>query len=118
MRVRTADGGAPAVWRWSNPPTAFGDMWTAATAMLDLPSASVHGNPLRGVVRVAASGGAHELSAAATSFGGTVVIERLPPSAWEAAPSVVAGDSVSRAIREKFDPRAILNPGILGHITS
>ena len=119
LHVRTVDHGAPAVWRWSNPPTAFGDMWTAAAqTTLELTGARIHGNPLRGVARVAASGDADKLLSAATSFGGTIVIERLPASAWEAARSAVAADPVSRAIREKFDPRGILNPGILGHFTS
>lgn len=118
LRVRTVDRGATGVWRWSNPPTAFGDTWDAAKAIAELRSVTIHGNPLRGVVRVVASGDADKLLAAATSFGGTIVIERLPPSAWETARSVVAADPVSRAIREKFDPRGILNPGILGHVTS
>jgi glycolate oxidase FAD binding subunit len=117
-KVRVVDQGAPAVWRWSNPTTAFSELWSAAASpTLDLASVSVHGNPLRGVVRFIASGDPEPLARAASSFGGTVVIERLPAAAWAESPSVVAADSISRAIREKFDPRGILNPGILGHVT-
>ena len=114
-KVRTIDETMPAVWRWSNPPTVFSDLWVAAaTETRELAHVRVHGNPLRGIVRICADGDADALARAASAFGGTIVIERLPAASWTEAPSVVAADPVSRAIREKFDPRGILNPGILG----
>jgi hypothetical protein len=74
---------------------------------------------MRGVVRVVVpTGGANvsELARAAqgAAFDGTIAIENLPPAAWTNAPLAPASDPTSRAIRAKFDPDRILNPGILG----
>jgi len=42
--------------------------------------------------------------------------ERLPPALWtRLVPSAVT-DPVSRRVREAFDPRLLLNPGILGEV--
>ena len=76
------------------------------------------GNPARGLVRVVVQPAPKvtpaELVRAAAGFRGTVVTERLPHSAWPLADSRASNDPISRAIRNKFDPAGILNPGILG----
>ena len=116
-KLRAADPAGSATWRWSHVPTLFGATWLAAEqATRDQESAFVHGNPMRGVVRLAARE-ATKAAQTATDFHGTIAIERLPESAWPLVKSRPAGDSVSRAIREKFDPGGILNPGILGAIS-
>jgi glycolate oxidase FAD binding subunit len=113
-RLRTADAGMPATWRWSQLPSRFGETWTQAyQATRDL-SCLLHGNPARGVVRVAAKGDVSRLARAAVAFDGTVAIESLPTTAWPLVQSRPVNEAVSRAIREKFNPRAILNTGILG----
>jgi hypothetical protein len=44
----------------------------------------------------------------------TRIWERLPATHWASlAPSVVT-ESLSRRVREAFDPAGILNPGVLG----
>lgn len=118
QKLRTSEPSTASAWRWSQLPALFGDTWTAtAQRARDLDGALMHGNPARGVVRVVApraSGDAAKLASAATAFDGTVAVESLPPEAWPLVSARPAHDSVSRAIRGKFDPRGILNAGILG----
>jgi glycolate oxidase FAD binding subunit len=114
-RLRTVAPTWPAAWRFSNLPTRFGDTWSAAEAgTRELSGSLMHGNPARGVTRVVANGDAAALARAAGAHGGTTAIECLPAASWPMIPSRPAGDDVSRAIRTKFDPRGILNAGILG----
>ena len=117
LRVIEATTGMAAAWRFSQLPTRFGETWSAAeqgTRTLD--GALLHGNPARGVVRILARGESAPLARAAGggAFDGTIAVESLPPDAWPLVRSRPAGDSVSTAIRLKFDPRGILNAGILG----
>lgn len=117
--LRATEPAALATWRWSQLPSLFGDTWGAADrATRAHGGAIVHGNPVRGVVRVVvpstAKASAAELARAAAGFRGTVAIESLPPNAWPLVESRAAHDPVSRAIRAKFDPAGILNAGILG----
>lgn len=120
-RLRESDHRAAngATWRRSQTPSAFGDTWSAAeraTSALDEPL--IHGNPLRGVVRVAARGDAGTLRTCVTSGAGTLVIEtfaagqgRLAPPA---SPERRTRAALERRIRDTFDPARILNPGIMG----
>jgi glycolate oxidase FAD binding subunit len=116
--LRGIPGGA--VWRWSQVPSLFGETWTAAEdAARQLPGTMLHGNPARGVVRVAVPDSLPlEPNAIgdSTRFTGTVVIESLPAAAWHKVAQRPASDPLSRAIRAKFDPAGILNAGILGDV--
>ena len=116
--LRTAEPPDTAAWRWSQLPSGFGDTWSAADrAVRQLAGVWIHGNPMRGVVRVVAtitSGNAAVLARAATAFGGTVFVERLPASAWARVPFAGKDDGVSRSVRSTFDPGRVLNPGIMG----
>jgi glycolate oxidase FAD binding subunit len=113
--LRTLETGLHAVWRWSHLPTRFADMWRSASEVAsELGGLVAHGNPARGVVRVAANGTAEQLARAMSAFAGTLIIEKMPTAAWRLAESRVADDSLSRSIRQKFDPRGVLNAGILG----
>lgn len=115
QRLRTLDGAMSAAWRLSQLPTRFGETWSAAEqATRELEGALAHGNPARGVVRVLARGEPATLAKAAGAFEGTAAIESLPSEAWPLVRSRPASDAISRAIRAKFDPRGILNAGILG----
>ena len=115
--LRTMDRGATGTWRWSQLPSQFGDVWTAADgAARVLEKFYLHGNPMRGVVRVVCNAETPQpghIVRSATAFKGTVVVEHLPADAWPLV-SPSPADPLARALRDKFDPARILNPGIMG----
>ena len=114
-RLRAVSGAAS--WRCSAMPASFGATWRVADAAARAAQGFAHGNPARGVARVVvgdASGALDKALATTTAFDGTVAIESLPESAWTAVDFAPAKDPVSRAIKNKFDPAGVLNPGILG----
>lgn len=115
--LREAEPKGASAWRWSRLPSEFGNCWIGAQdATRDLAGVLLHGSPLRGVVRVivpAQRSGAR-LGQRATRFDGTVSIERLPAPEWSGVSTRATGnETLARSIREKFDPRGILNAGIL-----
>lgn len=116
--LREAEPMGATAWRWSRLPSEFGNCWIAAQdATRDLHGALLHGSALRGVVRVLvpAQPAGTRLGQRAARFEGTVAIERLPAADWSGVPArPSANDSLTRSIRGKFDPRGILNAGILG----
>lgn len=105
-RLRAADTGMTASWRQSGKPSSFARTWTLANAT---PGALVHGSMSRGVVRVAAAAGTRLPSPAAAGL----VIERLPRDLW---PAGKERDPLAEAIRSRFDPDRVLNPGIMGDL--
>ncbi len=115
LRAPDQEARATASWRWSQLPTLFGATWMAAHgAVRDFEDAHFHGSPMRGVVRVVARGDATGFARTVPTFHGTSVFERLPASAWPIVNDVSAQGPIARALRDKFDPHGILNPGILG----
>jgi hypothetical protein len=68
---------------------------------------------VRVVVPFAETVDAGILTRSARDFSGTVALESLTRDAWRQARSN-GMDALSQSIRAKFDPDAILNPGILG----
>lgn len=115
QRLRECDTEARASWRCSRLPSLFGDTWTDALRATDqLESAFMHGSPFRGVVRVLAKGDVRALGNAAAT-GGTIAIERMPAAVFTTIPAANGKiESVAQRIRSTFDPRKILNPGIMG----
>ncbi len=119
--LRGAEPPDAAVWRLSQRPSRFAATWSAARqAVAPLDGAWTHGSPLRGVVRCVAPATPADPDAAdrvrrvlAAPFDGTRIGEVLPAPAWSALPPAAA-DHLSRGIRAAFDPRRILNPGIMG----
>lgn len=116
QRLRRCDTEARAAWRCSQTPSVFGDTWTdALRATGDLESAAVHGSPFRGVVRVLANGEARALGKAVATMG-TIAIEKLPAEAFTTmSASKEKNEALALRIRNTFDPRRILNPGIMGN---
>lgn len=116
LALRTADADAQGTWRWSRSPSEFAESWTRASRATDaLESTLLHGSPARGVVRVAAGRrhGVGEIVRAVTSQVGRLVIEMLPGEAWPMIPAAKPDEAISRAVRRKFDPNGVLNPGIM-----
>jgi glycolate oxidase FAD binding subunit len=113
--LRSAEPKGASTWRWSQLPTHFGNSWsTAERVTRELEGAFIHGNPARGVVRIIATSHPDRHASMAASFDGTVSVERLPRDAFDRAPARHPSDDLIRTIRAKFDPRGILNPGIIG----
>jgi glycolate oxidase FAD binding subunit len=116
--LREVEPKAATTWRWSRLPSEFGNCWVAAQdATRDLDAALLHGSALRGVVRVIVprQHPSMTLGQRADRFDGTVAIERLPAIDWNGVSKRAdRNESLARAIRGKFDPRGILNAGILG----
>lgn len=117
-RLRTIESPTDATWRWSDSPDRFGTTWGAGEAIRDIDDLLMHGNPIRGIVRFIARGGLESVTAEAArpaaAFAGTVMFERMPANAWSLLPQTDARGTLARSIRSKFDPRGILNRGILG----
>lgn len=121
--LRTAESPDGAVWRLSQRPSRFGSTWWAARqAVAPFDGAWTHGNPLHGAVRCVVpvtptdpAAAARVQQALTAPFDGTRVGEVLPAPAWSALPPA-ALDHLSRGLRAAFDPRHILNPGIMGDV--
>ena len=118
-RLRAEPAGASS-WRWSDLPSGFGAMWSTAFSAIQRDAGLLlHGNPARGIVRAVSPGRAAPRSNDIQTghMSGTLAIERVPNEAWDSVNYAVAADPLSAAIRARFDPAGILNPGILGAAT-
>lgn len=112
--VRTFDRGNT-TWRLSDAPMRTADTlqhvtaWQSNAGLTDVRTLV---EPLRGVVRV--SGMRPPSSSGPTwPLPQGAIAERLDSSAWLHQPATAA-DVLSRQLRERFDPRQVLNPGIFG----
>jgi glycolate oxidase FAD binding subunit len=118
-RLRRAEPGGAIVFRLSRSSSEIGATWTDAMSLAhECDGVMIHASPTRGVVRCivpntpAAVAGLSEWFAAQS--GGTRIGERLPATLWDACSPPPALDRLSREVKRTFDPRGILNPGILG----
>jgi glycolate oxidase FAD binding subunit len=108
--LRTCDRGASGVVRFSQRPAEFAETWMSVLDAAPDNDTLVHGDPWRGVVRVV---GSSDGSLATKAIDGTRIVERLPERQWERVPAPTSLP-LARAVRQKFDPAGILNPGIMG----
>jgi glycolate oxidase FAD binding subunit len=125
-------GCAPTVWtalresepprslvlRMSAAPARLAAVWAAARAVVaPHPGALLHATVGRGAARCVVPpnepGTAIQLAAAAAASGFATIFERLPVDAWRSVGSAI-GHRLARGIKQRFDPLAIMNPGILG----
>jgi glycolate oxidase FAD binding subunit len=119
-RLRQSEPAGAAVVRLGALPTELGTLWGRVARVVSARGGACHVTIARGVVRCllpaarsseeaeSLRGIMKELPAA-----GSRVAERLPHQLWDEVPSDV-GDSLSRGVRQTFDPDHVLNPGILG----
>lgn len=122
--LRECEPARCATARFSAPPSRMAQTWAAArSAVSSSPEAFVHASVGRGIARCIATvdheGSGEELIATATRFEGTVIFERLPAQLWPLtrAPNSTGESGIerlSRGIRSRFDPKCVLNPGLLG----
>jgi len=108
------------VVRISGLPAGLADRWDRARAISGEDAwAMMHASIGRGTVRCILRG---ELPAStvdrvsAPHADDTLIFENLPAALWTKLAPTATGDRVSQDIRKAFDPRGILNPGILGPV--
>lgn len=116
--LRACEPARAAVTRLSCAPSRVAGAWVVANhAVGDADGALVHASPGRGIVRcivpTADPTSLDRLFAAVARFEGTVIHERLPAARWRDVPGALR-HRLARGVRAAFDPRRILNPGILG----
>jgi hypothetical protein len=80
--------------------------------------ALVHATPARGIVRCIVPNSTENLALLTAAFSSTGqskrVGERMPEDLWTAAFPSRAMTGIARRLKAAFDPRRVLNPGILG----
>lgn len=102
-RVQQSDPDDGCIVRLSRRPSELARLWSTAMSLADT---DAHATLARGIVRVHLPD-ANFMSSDAHDH---VIIERAP-GAWRV---VTANDSLSRRLRDAFDPARILNRGIFG----
>jgi glycolate oxidase FAD binding subunit len=112
-----------AVVRLSARPSRAAALWERASMIVERIGGYVHSTLQRGVVRCVIpyddAAGAEEQARLRGVIGvlrldDTCVVERLPPALWSSLVHPTASDALSARVRDAFDPRQVLNPGILG----
>jgi FAD/FMN-containing dehydrogenase len=119
--LRSLEKGSECVIRVSGLPAQFRD--ASETILSDyVPDVITYVSPVRGSLRLIVQSSPYADSSDDPALGISMdghpseqlVFETLPKEIWPMVPSAVS-DSLSRGIKNVFDPHNILNPGILGH---
>ena len=114
--LRVAEPVGAVVCRVSGAPSHLPELWRRLSRIVGEGrlSASVQ----RGVARLATDAAGARAAAAATGADFTIIYERLPAPLWAELARGAAESRLSRGVRLAFDPRGVLNPGILGEESS
>jgi len=119
--LRAAEADASLVLRLSRAPADVASTWTDATAIAGpYAGARVSASPARGIVRcsIAPAGASIEQTAAILAgVRSRIIAERAPAKLWNVPPLARSADPLRSRIRAAFDPRHILNRGILGSVS-
>ena len=110
----------PIVIRFSVLPGLTAQLWSSVQrAAAEIPGAMVHATPALGIVRciLTASTPPQSVESFVSSVSdATAVYERLPSSLWPLLSPSVTSDRISQGIKRAFDPKNLLNPGVLGSL--
>lgn len=109
-RLRTCEPASANVFRFSQLPSEIGTLWSAARQFAN---AFVHATPARGIVRCIVPS-TEAIAFPALPANVKRVGERLAPELWKHIPP--PSSAVASRIKKAFDPRNVLNPGILGEL--
>jgi glycolate oxidase subunit GlcD len=117
-RLRGLGVSASASARFADVRSRFGSLWTDCARSAPR-GALLFGMPARGVIRCAVPSSPETRDAARLADMGegfqcaNVVWEMLPPAAWSRITDRGDADRIAQALRHRFDPSGVLNPGIL-----
>jgi glycolate oxidase FAD binding subunit len=118
-RLRAVEPPHALVIRLSRPPTELTRTWMTARAV-DGAGGLVHANVARGVVRCVVPASEANADAVAELLrrrgDATGIGERLPPSVWALLPPPMSRNLLPPRIKAAFDPKDLLNSGILGGV--
>lgn len=108
LLLQQSDPATASVMRVSRRPSELARLWLTAMA---IPNVDAHASLARGIVRLRLLN--HEPSLSGFDAADRVMVETMStPGVGVATPS--PNDALSRRLRDAFDPRRILNRGILG----
>jgi glycolate oxidase FAD binding subunit len=108
-RLRQSDPADAAVIRVSRRPSELARLWMTTTAIAGV---DAHASLSRGVVRLRLAGSIDVLDA--FDAQDHRVVETMPAARRRAEPTAPPNEFLARRLRDAFDPRRILNRGILG----
>jgi glycolate oxidase FAD binding subunit len=116
--LRTAEPANAIVFRLSRRPSEIGDTWNEATRVVQgIPGTMLHATPARGVVRCivpSSDENVARLQSTLTASQSKRIGERMPERLWTSAFPSRAMTGIGGRLKQAFDPRGVLNPGILG----
>ncbi len=122
--LAAAEPSVATVVRLSTRPSRIGALWERASSIIERVGGYAHATLGRGVMRCIVPHDAEDEENAklrgiigALRIDATLVGERLPAPLWSSLMPATAADPLSVGVRSAFDPRHLLNPGILGEPT-
>jgi glycolate oxidase FAD binding subunit len=121
-RFQALEPARAVVVRLSRRASSFATTWRDAVGIVERwPGGYCHGDPGRGIARVALPLGQAVTDSGLQAvldipFDGSRVYERLPAGLWNALAPPAIRERIDRDIKAAFDPHKMLNPGILGEM--
>ena len=116
--LRGAEPAGAIVFRLSRRPSEIGATWAEANQIVNgIAGALLHATPARGVVRCIVPNTAENVArlvTALTAAGSKRIGERMPDRLWASALPTPVTTGIPARLKAAFDPRGVLNPGILG----
>lgn len=117
--LRAAEKPGSIVFRLSRHPSEMGATWEEASRVVQgISGALLHATPSRGVVRSIVpqigENVARLATALATSMQSKRIGERMPDQLWATTFPARSMTGIGGRLKQAFDPRGVLNPGILG----
>ena len=107
------------VFRLSGLSTDIESAWSAASGLASqIEGTMIHATPARGVVRCIVPSTPTAVATLRRAFASLPTAgrigERLPADLWSLCSPPPTADPISTGIKQTFDPKAVLNPGIFG----
>lgn len=120
-RLRAAEPAKAMVFRLSRLPSEIDATWSDANVIAAACSSTLlHASPSRGVVRCIVPNHSETVASLTHAFGlastAARIGERLPAELWPHCSAAPAGGRLSIGVKQAFDPKRVLNVGILGEV--